>query len=55
MRRVVSALPDVANGGKDEADRLADFRAMVDAMEPGDLKKAARYLAQVRRRKAREK
>ena len=55
LRRVVSALPDVANGGKDEADRLADFRAMVDAMEPGDLAKAARYLAQVRRRKAREK
>lgn len=59
LRRVVSALPDVANGGKAdgeaEADRLADFRAMVDAMEPGDLKTAARYLAEVQKRKAREK
>ena len=59
LRRVVSALPDVANGEKADkqakADRLADFRAMVDAMTPGDLAKAARYLAKVRRRKARGK
>lgn len=55
LRRVVSALPDVANGEKGdkraEKDRLADFRAMVDAMDSGDLAKAARYLDEVRRRK----
>jgi len=59
LRKVVAALPDVSADGSAKSakatgeDRLADFRAMVDAMSGEDLELAAKYLAKVRKARLR--